>query len=178
MSKVLMVVANQGFRDEEYFIPKEILENNSISVVTSALEEGTAQGAMGKTTEVNLKLDYFFEEGEEEERVGEYDAIVFIGGQGMVELTDEERFHELAQRFKAANKVVAAICVAPVILAKAGVLKDKTATVYPDQENIDILVNQYAEYSDEEAVVDGKIVTAAGPKAAYKFGMELVKQLS
>jgi len=175
MPKVLMVIAQKNFKDIEYFEPKEILQNNSISVVTASLQLVTATGSDGRQTNVDLAVSYLLAD---KARIAEYDAVIFIGGGGMAQLAQEAQFIELAQAFFQAHKIVAAICVAPVLLANAGILRNKKATVFPDQESIDALVNSGAEYDGGELVVDGNIVTASGPKAAYKFGLELVKILN
>lgn len=174
MPKVLIVIAPQGFKDQEYFEPKEILQNNSIEVITASLQIGVATGSEGKQTNIDMAVDYLLKN---KGRLQEYKAVVFVGGSGMAKLVAEPKFIELAQEFNNAKKVVAAICIAPVLLANAGILKNKKVTVFPDQESIDIIVNSGAEYDGGELAVDGNIVTASGPKAAYKFGMELVRIL-
>jgi len=70
---------------------------------------------------------------------------------------------------------VGAICIAPGILARAGILKDKKATVFPSE--IETLKREGAHYSALPVVIDGKIVTADGPEAAEGFGKALVKTL-
>ena len=170
--KVLMVVANQGFRDDEYTIPKEILNSNNIDVATGALEPGLAMGSSGTKVNVDFIIDYFLTD---EDKWQEFSALIFIGGSGMEPLADNEKLLELAAKFKLANKILAAICVAPLILANAGILKGRQATVFESTEYIDLLVNAGAEYVKQEVVVDGQIITACGPKASYKFGLTLVK---
>jgi protease I len=79
------------------------------------------------------------------------------------------------------DKILAAICISPVILANAGVLKGKKATVWSsplDKNPIRILKNGGAIYKDALVVVDGKIVTANGPEAAKEFGEALVSLLT
>lgn len=174
MPKVLMVIALNNFKDVEYFEPKEILQNNDIGVVTVSSQLAVAKGSDGRLANVDLAVDYFLAD---KARIADYDAVIFIGGGGMAELVKDTQFIQLAQAFDELHKIVAAICVAPVLLAYAGILKNKNATVYADQENIDALVNNGAEYDGGELVVDDNIVTASGPNAVYKFGLELVRLL-
>jgi protease I len=68
------------------------------------------------------------------------------------------------------------ICIAPVILANAGLLKDKNATVFPD--GIEKLQAGKAIYTGNIVEVDGRLITGCGPEAAEKFGNELVKLLT
>lgn len=175
MKNVLMVIANKDFRDDEYFIPKEILQNNSILVTTVALEPGKAIGAQGGEAVIDATISELLDE---QEKWQKYDAAIFIGGSGMASLINEELLQRLAINFNRQKKIIAAICVAPLVLANAGILRGRQATLYPSPEDIDAIVNQGAEYVKEELVIDGNIITAAGPKAAYKFGMALVKKLA
>jgi protease I len=79
--------------------------------------------------------------------------------------------------------VLAAICWAPTILAKAGLLKGKKATVWvgPDAEyakdTSEVLGDFGAEYVGKGCVVDGKVVTADGPATAKEMAQEIVKLL-
>jgi len=79
------------------------------------------------------------------------------------------------------NKVLASICISPVILAKAGVLKGKKATVWSspmDRGPVKILQNNGAIYEDKPVVVDGKIITGNGPGAAEEFGQAIIEVLT
>jgi protease I len=70
---------------------------------------------------------------------------------------------------------VGAICIAPVILANAGLLKGKKATVFPDGKEI-FQANQVI-YTGNQVTIDGRLITGCGPEAAEKFGRELVTLL-
>ncbi|MFH0818879.1 MAG: DJ-1/PfpI family protein [Patescibacteria group bacterium] len=174
MAKILLIVANDGFNEDEYFITKEILESNSIQVVTGALEAGGASGTNGRSTNVDVVVSDLLEYTE---NVEEYDGVVFVGGSSMAQITDDERFYKLAINFNQYHKLISAICIAPVILAKANLLRGKKATVFADEQAINDLVANGAEYTDQEVIIDGDIITANGPKAAYKFGSAIVKAL-
>lgn len=171
--KILMVVAFKNFRDEEYFIPKEILEKAGFFIDTTSNQKGMARGTEGGKAVVHVGL----EEVESEN----YQAIIFCGGPGMAEELDNPDFHNLAEDFYQSGKPVAAICVAPALLAKAGILKDKKATVWSsalDKSLIKILENNGAIYEENPVVVDKTIITANGPSAAKEFAKAIVNQLS
>ena len=72
------------------------------------------------------------------------------------------------------NKYVTAICGAPSVLAKAGVIQGKKATIFPGME--DALTG--AQRSDERVVVDGKVITSQGPGTAMEFAIKLVEVLA
>lgn len=170
--KIVMVIAFQDFRDAEYFIPKEILETAGAEIKTASNKKGTAIGADGGDVEVDLLVS--------EINLAEFDAVVFVGGPGCIENLDNETSYRLARETVSQNKVLASICISPVILAKAGVLEGKKATVWTspmDKSAARVLEENGAIYEDKPVVVDGKIITGDGPSAAQKFGEAIVNTL-
>ena len=170
--KIVMVIAFRDFRDEEYFEPKEIFEKVGIEVKTASDQKGKAIGAGGGETEVDLLVS--------EVNPAEFDAIVFVGGPGCLKHLDNENSYNLARETISEGKTLAAICISPVILAKAGVLKDKKATVWSsplDKKPIEILKENGAIYEEKAVVVDENIVTANGPAAAQEFGQTILNLL-
>ncbi len=167
--KIAMIVAFKDFRDEEYFIPKEIFENVGIKVETVSSEAGTAQGSKGGETLADLILEDLNPE--------EYNAVIFIGGQGAAGYMGNKEIARIAQRAVNENKVIGAICIAPAIVAKTGILKGKRATVWSsplDKSMVKILEASGVIYEAKYVVVDGKIVTGNGPKAAKEFAEAIV----
>jgi protease I len=171
--KILFVVAGENFRDEECFEPKKILEEAGAEVKIASNVMGEAAGSRGGRIRVDLSVL--------EARAEDFDAIVFVGGSGALEDLDNPCSYELARKAASAGKIVAAICVSPLILAKAGILKDKKATVWSSPEDrglIEQLRSNGAEYVDQNVVKDGKVITANGPRAAVEFGREILNSLS
>ncbi|MCX7716235.1 MAG: DJ-1/PfpI family protein [Endomicrobia bacterium] len=164
--KIAMIIAKDGFRDEEYLQPKEVLTKAGIEVDTYSSSTGVARGMLGAKVEVKKDIN--------ELKVDTYDGIIFVGGVGSSEYWDNKLAHKIAQETVKQNKLLAAICIAPVTLARAGVLKGKKATVFPSEK--EQLQNYGAIYTGKDVEVDGKIITAAGPHAAKQFG-EKVKDL-
>jgi protease I len=99
-----------------------------------------------------------------------------VGGGGSREYFDSPVAHTLAQSFYSHGKVTSAICIAPAILANAGLLKEKKATSFPSSESA--LKSKGAVFTKDDVVVDGKIITGVGPEAARRFGEKLVEVLS
>jgi len=173
MKKVVFIIAFRDFKDEEYFQTREILEKNNIEVKTASTERGLAIGAEGGEAEIDLLVS--------EINPADYDAVVFVGGPGALKYLDNNISYEIAQKTITVGKILAAICVSPVILAKAGVLKNKKATVWSsplDRNPIKILKQNGAIYEDKPVVLDGNIITANGPSAAVEFGEKLVGLLN
>jgi len=164
MPKIAIIIAFRNFRDEEYFIPRDIFLEAGFEVQTISSEKGTAIGGSGGEAEVDISFEEF--------DVSKFDAIVFIGGPGAYKYIEDEQVWHIAQETVKQNKVLAAICIAPVILAKAGVLERKKATVWSsvmDKKPVHILEENGARYLDKPVVQDNKIITANGPAAAQQF---------
>ncbi len=170
--KAAMVIAFQDFQDEEYFAPKEILEKAGVKIKTVSNKLGQAIGATDGDTQVDLLLEDF--------NPADFDAIVFVGGSGCLTNLDNEKSYKIARETVSQNKVLGSICISPVILAKAGVLQGKKATVWSsplDKFPIKILKENGAIYEAKSVVQDGKIITANGPAVAKEFGQVLLEVL-
>ena len=168
--KVLMIVAGRDFKDEEYFKSREVLERAGFVFQVASDIPGTAYGVDGGQASVDLTLD--------EVRVGDYDAIVFIGGPGALKHLDNETSYKIVQEAVSQDKILAAICIAPSILAKAQVLSGKKATVWTsplDKSAKKVLEENGAIFIDQFVVQDGKIITGNGPAAAQEFAETIVK---
>jgi len=166
MAKVLFVIAHDGFQDNEFFVTKEVLSSFDVKVASSS---SPAKGVLGGEVVPDFNLEQALD------KVGDFDAVVFVGGPGAKEYFNDAAAHKIAQNAKG---VVAAICIAPVILANAGVLDGKKAAVWDDGKGTQkkMLENKGVAVMDEPVVVDNKVVTANGPSAARMFG-ERIKQL-
>lgn len=103
-----------------------------------------------------------------------YDILILPGGMpGTKVLKENNTVLKQVKEFYSTGRKVAAICAAPSVLAEAGILEGKKATVHPNfQEDM-----KGALLMDREVVVDGEITTAWGLGAAIPFGLELVSQL-
>lgn len=173
--RVAMIVAFRDFRDDEYFVPREILEKAGAKITNVSNNSGTAIGADGGEVKIDLTLEDLIEL-----RVAEYDAVVFIGGTGALNHLDNDYSYSIAKATISQDMVLGAICISPTILAKAGVLKGKRATVWSsviDKSAVKVLEENGAIYENKSVVVDGKIITADGPAAAQEFGQKLVELL-
>ncbi len=165
--KVVMVIAHNGFRDEELFVTKRILESHGIKVEVASSSLATARGMLGGVYKPDLLL--------KDVNIDHYASIIFVGGVGATEYWNNPIAHKLIKEAVAKHKVVAAICIAPVTLAKAGVLKGKKATVWPSEAGQ--LEAAGAIYTGRPVERDGLIITANGPQAAPTFAETILRAL-
>jgi protease I len=167
MKKVVMIIAQEGFRDEELLVPKDILEKNGIEVKVASSSLSQAKGMLGATVKPDLTVNDI--------NVRDFSAVIFVGGIGSNQYWDDPMAHKLVQQAINNNRIIAAICLAPVTLAKAGILKDKRATVfYTEAGQLKALG---ANYTGQDVERDGNIITASGPPAARRFAEELVRAI-
>lgn len=164
MKTALIVIAPQGYQDKELDGTLTGLSDAGFTVTIASTEAGTCTGKFGGTTEATVAL--------RDVVAPDYDRIAFIGGPGAKELADNIDAHRIAREAVDMHMPLAAICVAPTILANAGVLRGRNATVFADSDgaNVDVLRRHDATYTGDSVTIDGKIVTANGPDAAEEFG--------
>lgn len=157
--KVLIIVAADKFQDEEFGQPYNLLTKSGATVKIACSRLGPARGMFGRQVTPDCLLDTC--------KAAEFDAILFIGGQGAAEYFNSAQAHRIAREAAAGGKVLGAICIAPATLANAGVLQGKKATVFPSEEQQ--LSAGGAILVRRGVVADGRIVTAVGPQAAKEF---------
>jgi protease I len=169
--KLLVVIAPERFRDEELFEPLAVFDKAGIGYAIASVKPGTCRGMLGGTCEAALDLAQV--------RAEDYDGIVVIGGAGSPEfLWGHSRLHALVAGFAGAGKVVSAICLSPVVLARAGVLQGKKATVFRTADSVAEMRKGGTDLRVDPVVVDGRFITANGPAAARRFGLEVVSALA
>lgn len=165
---ILMVVAPENFRDEELQEPKEIFEDSGASITIASKDTNSATGMFGAVVTVDKNIS--------EIEVDNYDAVVFVGGSGASIYFDDKTALEISKEAYQEGKIIGAICIAPSILANAGLLEDKDVTSFPsEKENLE---DHGANYTDSNVEVDGKIITGKGPEFASDFGQKVKEVLS
>jgi protease I len=171
--KILIIIARKDFRDEEYFIPRDYFLKAGMDVNTASSKTGTLFGVLGGEAEVTLDI--------KDAHVQDFDAVVFVGGDGASEYFDSKEAHRLAQEFNAAGKLTSAICIAPVILANAGVLQDRSATVWSnslDKTGPKALLANGCRYLPDEVNVCENIITGRDRESAQAFARTIIDKLS
>ncbi len=169
MPKVLFIIAQNSFRDEELEKPKKILEDAGYGVDIASITTEHAIGMLGAVVKPDLAV--------KDVNISDYALIVVVGGSGAPQLANHPEVLNLLEQAKAGNKKLAAICLGPVVLAKAGVLQGKQVTVFNTPESLAALEQGGATFVDQKIVVDTGLVTANGPGASIEFGNELINLL-
>lgn len=167
-NQVLMVLSNYNFNDDEYEYTRKVLDDNSIEVKIAASDPGECTSVTGKNLDVDVSFTGVISD--------DFRAIIFIGGPGVDSIFANEDALSLAKKFFNENRVVAAICWAPVILARAGILAHRKATVWSEAKTE--LAKAGAIYTGDKVTVDGTLITADGPDSALDFGQTIVNMLN
>ncbi len=165
---ILMVIAQKNFRDEEFKIPRSVFMQKGATVFTAAPEKKQAAGMLGAVVQPDYSLV--------EAAALKFDALVVVGGAGAPEeLWDSPVLQTMVRTQSSSGGLLAAICLAPVVLARAGVLSGKEATVYKTQQTLDELKKFGVKMVYRDVVVSGSIVTANGPASAREFALAICK---
>jgi protease I len=136
-------------------------------VVTASVEPGDVVGRFGLRACADISVA--------EAANQSWDAVVFVGGAGAAVFFDDDAAQRLARAQAAAPGTLAAICIAPSILAHAGLLDGVSATAFPSQE--EDLRAHGAIWTGDTVTIDGDIVTGNGPEAAAQFGEAIAQKL-
>jgi protease I len=166
-AKCLIVLPPKDFNDQEYQDVREVLDAAGaiVKIATSAVEE-----AVGIAS-THVPPDIGFEDVE----VEDYDAIIFISGPGVFEYYNNARVLDLIRHFFTKGKLVAAISRSVEVLARAGVLAERRATIW--KTDADALLSRNISYTGEEVTVDRNVITASGGTYAHRFAEKIVEYL-
>ncbi len=167
VKKVLVLIAS-GFEEVETLSVVDILRRAEAEVVLAGV--GGESPIVGRSN-VSLIPDTTFEEAMKK---GPYDIIVLPGGlPNAYILRDDPKVLEAIKEQSDRDGYLAAICAAPVALARAGVLEGRCLTSHPticDQL-------QKEGYLDSRVVVDGRVITSRSPGTALEFAFAIVREL-
>jgi 4-methyl-5(b-hydroxyethyl)-thiazole monophosphate biosynthesis len=165
---VVLVPLAEGFEDLEAITITDLLRRAQIEVITAGLKPGPVRGSRGTVVVPDMSLDEALD--------NRFDMIVLPGGQpGATNLEQDQRLRNLLQKMADDNKVTAAICAAPKVLAAAGLLDGKRATSFPGSVSTDEFPQ--VQLSADPVVEDGNIITSRGPGTAMDFTLKLIERL-
>lgn len=165
MKKVIMVLA-PGFEELEAVAVADLLRRIGVELTLAGLggREITGAHKMTLTADVELSMD-----------MGGFDAVVLPGGMpGAANLLASDAVEKLLRDTAKSGGITAAICAAPMVLSRAGLLTGKRFTIYPGFET---RLNPGEHPTGAMAERDGNVVTGKGPGAVFAFGGEVAAAL-
>lgn len=169
----VLFLATDGFEEAELFEPRQALLDAGARVTLASIKKDPIQGMVhdtekGKTITPDLTL--------EEVDSDDFDALVLPGGVGNPDkMRLQERAIDLVEAFMDDEKIVAAICHAPWLLAEADVVEGRRVTSWPSVRTD--LENAGADVVDEQVVVDGKLITSRKPDDIPAFNQAVIAAL-
>jgi len=167
-ARVLIPLA-QGCEELEAVTIIDLLRRASIEVITAGLDEQAIHASRGTVLIADTTLDAVLNQA--------FDLIALPGGlPGADHLDNDPRIHALLKTMAENNKLIAAICAAPKVLASAGLLDGKQATSYPGVlENLNLKTTTLKQ---DAVVQDGNVITSRGPGTAMDFALHLIQLLA
>ncbi len=159
---VLIFLPQQLFNAQEFEPALRRLSLAGIETRLAASDSGVAVSMSQLVVRLDLAL--------RDVNAADYAGLVLIGGSGAAIYWDDTLLQSKCREFAASGKVIAAIGIAPVTLARAGVLKDRKATAFRDRTTVDWLTQAGAKFSFKGVVADRNIITAASSEQARDFG--------
>ncbi len=157
MKKILVLLA-EGFEEGEMTIPVDVLRRAHFQVDLMSIGFLEVISSHG----IKVTADRLWDED------SSYDALLLPGGSpGTAHLLQDERVLALVRHYDHEDKYIFAICAAPSVLAKAGILKGRRVTSYP-LENLETIFAM-AHYLLDDVVIDKKLITSRGVGTAFQF---------
>ncbi len=163
----ILIPLADGLEEIEAVTCIDVLRRAGIDVITTGLNNKKIKGSHDIIIEADKKID--------EIKAEDFDGIMLPGGMpGTENLKNNKKVLKVINSLYEKNKLVAAICAAPMVLEKAGILKGHNATSYPgfDKEM------PSCEYQEERVVIDSNLITARGPGVALEFALAVVSYLA
>ncbi|MBE6984784.1 MAG: DJ-1/PfpI family protein [Ruminococcaceae bacterium] len=163
---MVYIILGKGFEEAEAVIPCDLLRRAGVDVRFVGIGTKTVVGGHS----IAIEADCLAEQAD----LTQADMIVLPGGLGGVEsILACQKVLDAVVSLNEQGNFVAAICAAPTIFAKLGIVSGKKATCYPGMENemADAIM------CDCDAVRDGNMITGRAAGTAFAFGLELVRAL-
>jgi 4-methyl-5(b-hydroxyethyl)-thiazole monophosphate biosynthesis len=168
MKKRVLVPLASGFEEIEAITIVDVLRRGGIEVVLAGSTEGVLEGSRGIRVEPDTTLD--------DVDPAAFDAIVLPGGmKGALALMADERVLAAVRELHAAGRLTAAICAAPMVLAKAGIVDGKRITSHPSVRD---RLGEAVVCADPRVLREGSVLTSQGPGTAMEFALALVRELA
>lgn len=168
MKPAVAIFIAPGTEETEAIAVLDILRRGQVDASFVSIEQRQVSGAHG----ITLTADTTIQELAPSQL---FDAIVLPGGlPGANHLDECTQLEEIIQRHHEAGKYLCAICAAPMVLGKRGLLQGKKASAYPGfQQHL-----TGAQYSNEGVSEDGQFITGRGPAYAFHFALSVLQAVT
>ena len=160
------IVLTTGFEEIEAIAPMDILRRAGVEVDIVGVTANVATGSHDLTISTDKELSKVMNEL--------YDVLILPGGMpGAKLLKNHQEVQEFVKLHYDAGKIIAANCAAPIAIENSGALKNRHYTCYPGFEK------QIADghFTGDFVHQDGRVITGAGPAAAFEFSYTIVESL-
>lgn len=165
MKKVVVLLA-EGFEEIEALSVVDILRRAGVVCHMCSIGEKMVSGAH----KIKIEADLLFDETD----FDDYDALVLPGGMpGSSYLRDDKRVIDIVKKYNKEGKIIGAICAAPIVLERAGIIDERVITSYPSEKE----TLKASRYVEELVAVDNNLITSRGPATALYFAYEILNKL-
>jgi protein deglycase len=166
--KSAVVLLDNGFEDIEALTPVDILRRGDVNCIIASVDDSLYKSSSRNTT---IKTDDTLKNIDPDK----YEALILPGGiPGATNLRDNENVIDLVKKFYSKGKIVAAICAAPIVLKKAGIIDGKKVTSNPGFK--DELGK--VDYKEDLVVQDGNIITSRGAATSIYFAFKILENIT
>lgn len=168
MKDRLYLFLAEGFEETEALATADVLKRGGIDVnLVSITSNRNVKGAHGFTVVADMTLS--------EVNPDAVDGVILPGGlPGATNLEASDELNRLIQKVQKKGGLLSAICAAPVVYGKLGLLKDKNVTCYPSFET----QFENRAYLKQGVVTDNNIITGRGPAYAFDFGLAILEYVA
>jgi 4-methyl-5(b-hydroxyethyl)-thiazole monophosphate biosynthesis len=167
MKKRVLVPLAPGCEELEAVTIIDLLRRAGIEVVVAGLTEGPITASRSTRLLPDTTLD--------EALQGDYDMVALPGGlPGSDHLADDPRIDALLRRMHESGRLVGAVCAAPKVLARSGILKGLKATAYPGV----LQAERHPAITGNAVTRDGSVITSRSVGTVMDFALEIIEALS
>ena len=165
--QILFLMAD-GFEETEFVTPFDYWQRGGLNVTLASISDSlSVTGKCG----LRIQADILLKDAD----LAAFDAVTLPGGGlGVKNLAASAAVESTIKQFDAQGKWLFAICAAPLVLSKAGILKDRKCTCFPGCEG-DLVCKQFL---TDRVVIDGNVITSCSAGSAEEFAFECLAQVA
>jgi len=161
-----LIILENGFEDSEGLTTYDVLKRAGFDMTTASLQDTIIKTQSGVNIKTNILLKDIIE------AALEYDFLVLPGGRAVFDILDKSvEIEELIKSFNNHHKYICAICAAPMLIGKLGLLDDKTYTCFPGCER------GKGKKGQDGVIVSGNIITATSMYYSVSFALTIIEEI-